>query len=82
LYKEIVMSIETAKLELIQWIISLKKADWIEKVLAIKHSLEQKSPKPYKQDSKPTKLEEGMGAYKGKAWIADDFDEPLAVAIP
>jgi hypothetical protein len=71
------MSIETAKLELIQWIVNLKKVDWLEEILAIKENLEKKAPKSYTQDRKPSKLEEGLGAYKGKAWIADDFDEPL-----
>jgi hypothetical protein len=61
------MSIETQKLELIQWLAQLQDAIVLQKIMGIKHT-----------EDKTSAQKRQRGAGKGLfTYVADDFNEPL-----
>ena len=70
------MKAEEIKVELIAWIASLQKREWLSQLLEIKKQLETKTTS--NQPDRPSnRVLRGYGKYAGQIKLADDFDEPL-----
>ena len=65
---------EALKLELIRWILSLKKKDLLEKVLKMKAQLDEESILPQNTNHPTRTFGGGKGIF---TYISGDFDAPL-----
>lgn len=63
------------KLDLIEWIASMDRQDWVETVWILKQSLQLDASQKSANEEKIALR--GYGDFEGQVWISDDFNEPL-----
>ena len=63
------------KLDLIEWIASLDRPEWVNRLWQLKETLQQEQGTAGKEKVK--RVRRGLGLYEGKIVMSEDFDEPL-----
>lgn len=63
------------KLELIEWIATLDRSDWVEQLWQLKQALQTEAEAPASRPQERT--QRGYGKFAGQIWMSEDFDAPL-----